>query len=138
MEESEIKLSKKNGKEILQKMLDYYEIDIEEIEDKDLKKSIKQGIDRLIKAIRYGRIEFKFENGIQVIQTLRSNGEQIIYEEINGEAKTAMAGKQQDDFYGKSYALMGSLSGWGESAIKKLKGVDLSLAEVLGMIFLSV
>ena len=132
------KLSKKNAKEYLQKMLDYYEIDIDEIEDKKLKNAIKQGSDRLIKAIRYGRIEFKFENGIQVIQTLRSNGETITYEEINGEAKTAMAGKHEDDFYGKSYALMGSLSGWGESAIKKLKGVDLSLVEVLGMIFLSV
>jgi len=49
-----------------------------------------------------------------------------------------MAGKQADDHYGKAYALMGSLSSLGEDAIKQLKSVDLSLAEVLGLIFLSV
>lgn len=134
----EYKLSKKNAQAELEKMFDYYEIDIDDIEDKDLKRAIKQGYNRLIKAIRLGRLEFKFEKEITVIQTLRSNGEKIEYREIDGVAKTEMAGKDEKDHYGKSYALMGSLSGWGESAIKSLKGVDLSLAEVLGLIFLSV
>jgi plasmid stabilization system protein ParE len=124
------------GKE-LEKMMDYYEIDIDEIEDKDLKKAITSGYDRLVKAVRLGRLEIKLEEGIQIVQTLR-NGEKIKYREIDGIAKTQMAGKDEKDYYGKSYALMGSLSDMGEGAIKQLKGVDLSLAEVLGMIFLSV
>jgi len=130
-------LGKKAAENELEKMLDYYEIDIDEIEDKDLKRAIKQGYDRLIKAVRLGRLEVKLEDGIKVIQKTRS-GTVIEYEEIDGNAKTAMAGKQEGDYYGKSYALMGSLSKLGESAIKQLKGVDLSLVEVLGMIFLSV
>jgi hypothetical protein len=131
-------LSKSAAKNELQKMLDYYEIDIDDIEDKKMKASIKQGYDRLIKAVRYGRLEIKIEDGITVIQKLKSGNETLEYREIDGTAKTEMAGKQEDDYYGKSYALMGSLSGMGETAIKKLKGVDLSLVEVLGMIFLSV
>jgi plasmid stabilization system protein ParE len=137
MKKKEYILSKSAAENELEKMFDYYEIDVDEIEDKDLKKAIKQGYDRLIKAVRLGRLQIKIEQGITVIQTLR-NGEELVYKEINGEAKMAMAGKEQNDYYGKSYALMGSLSDWGEGAIKKLKGVDLSLVEVLGMIFLSV
>lgn len=131
-------LAKQAAKNELEKMLDYYEIDIDEIEDKELKKAIQQGYARLVKAVRLGRLEIKLEDGIQIIQTLRDKSEKITYREINGTAKTEMAGKQADDYYGKSYALMGSLSGLGEGAIKKLKSVDLSLAEVLGLIFLSV
>ena len=134
----EYKLSKQAAKNELEKMLGYYEIDIDEIEDKELKKAILQGYARLIKAVRLGRLEIKLEEGIRIIQTLRDGSEKITYREIDGVAKTEMAGKNADDYYGKAYALMGSLSGLGEGAIKKLKSVDLSLTEVLGLIFLSV
>lgn len=131
-------LSKESAENELKKMMDYYEIDIKEIDDKDLKKAISQGYERLIKAVRLGRLKIKTESGIQVIQTLRSNGTEITYREIDGKAKASMAGKDDKDYYGRAYALMGSLCGLGESAILALKGVDLSLVEVLGLIFLSV
>jgi hypothetical protein len=137
-EEQEYKYPREVAEGELKKMLNFYEIKIEEIEDKDLKKVIQAGYGRLIKAVRLGRLEIKIEDGtIKVIQTTR-NGTKITYDEINGLAKMAMAGHDEKDYYGKSYALMGSLSNLGESAILKMKGVDLSLAEVLGMIFLSV
>lgn len=136
-DDEKYKLSKDAAKNELKKMLDYYEIDIAEIEDKDLKRAIQQGYDRLIKAVRLGRLEVKLENGIQIIQTLR-NGSKLTYREIDGVAKTEMAGKDEKDHYGKAYCLMGSLCGLGDGAIKQLKSVDLSLAEVLGLIFLSV
>lgn len=134
----EYKLSEKNAKEVIEKMLDYYEIDIAGIEDKELKKVIKGGYGRLVKAVMLGRLEVKTEDGIKITQHLRSGGTDIEYREIDGKAKMAMAGKEEKDYYGKSYALMGSLSELGEGAISSLKGVDLSLTEVLGMIFLSV
>jgi plasmid stabilization system protein ParE len=130
--------SRKVAEQEIEKMLDYYEIDIDEIEDKDLKRAIRGSFDRLIKAVRLGRLEIKLEDGIKIVQKLRDGSTKIEYREIDGVAKTAMAGKQDADYYGKSYALMGSLSNLGEAAIKKLKGPDLSLVEVLGMIFLSV
>ncbi len=132
------KFGKDVAKAELKKMLDYYEIDIDEIEDKDLRRAIQQGYDRLIKAVRLGRLEVKLEGGIKIIQRLRDEKTILEYREIDGVAKMEMAGKDEKDHYGKAYALMGSLSGLGEGAIKKLKSVDLSLAEVLGLIFLSV
>ena len=134
----EYKISLQVAKENLQSMLDYYEIDIDEIDEKDVKKAIKSGYNRIIKALRLGRLEIKIENGITITQTLRNGTEKLTYREIDGKAKTAMAPKEEKDWYGKSYALMGSLSDMGETAITSLKGVDLSLAEVLGMIFLQV
>lgn len=130
--------SKETAKNELKKMLDYYEIEIEEIEDEKLKTAIENSYNRLVKAVMKGRLKVKLENGIEIIQKLKDGTTEIKYKEINGKAKTAMAGKKEDDFYGKAYALMGSLSGLGESAISSLKGVDLSLVEVLGLIFLAV
>ena len=132
-------LSKDSAENELAKMIDYYEIDIKEIEDKELRRAIQQGYDRLIKAVRLGRLKIDTTDGqIKITQTLRANGDTIEYREIDGQAKSSMAGKSDGDNYGRAYALMGSLSGLGETAIMKLKGVDLSLVEVLGLIFLSV
>jgi hypothetical protein len=138
MDKDKYKLSKETAQAELQKMLDYYEIDIDEIEDKELKKAIKAGYDRLIKAVRLERLQVITEDGIKIIQKLKSNGSTVEYREIDGKSKMAMAGKDEKDYYGKSYALMGSLSGLGENVISNMKGVDLSLVETLGMIFLAV
>jgi Glu-tRNA(Gln) amidotransferase subunit E-like FAD-binding protein len=138
MDKEKYTLAKELAENELQKMLDYYEIDIDEIEDKELKKAIKAGYDRLIKAVRLERLQVITENGIKIIQTLKSNKSTVEYREIDGKSKMAMAGKDEKDYYGKSYALMGSLSGLGENAISNMKGVDLSLVETLGMIFLAV
>lgn len=136
--ENKLKLSEKSAKENLQEMLDYYEIDLDDIEDKVVKSAVKSGLKRLIKAIRLGRLEIKIEDEFKIIQITRSGKETITYREIDGDSKSAMSTKDEKDWYGKSYALMGSLSGLGESAIRKMKGVDISLVEVLGMIFLQV
>lgn len=129
--------SKETAKIELQKMFDYYEIDVDDIEDKELKKAIRQGYDRLIKAVRLGRLEVKIEDGIKVIQNLRS-GTVIEYKEIDGESKSAMDSYPPEAYNRRAQALMGALSGDGEAAMRKLKGPDLSLMEMLGLIFLAV
>lgn len=137
-EDSKYILSKDAAEKVVNSIVDYYEIDIDEIEDKEQKKFIKANYDRLIKAARLGRLEVKLEKGIEVIQNFRDKSiEPIVYKEIDGNAKSATAGKETTDFYGRIYAVMGSLSGIGETGIKKMKGVDLSLCEVLGAIFLA-
>jgi hypothetical protein len=131
------KLSLDSAKKEINRMMDYYEIEIDEIEDETLKNAIQQGYGRAIKAIRRGRLEVIIEDGIKVIQETK-NGTKIEYREIDGEAKTAMDSYPAEAIYKRAYALLGSLSGLGEGVIKKMKGVDLSLAEVLGLIFLAV
>lgn len=130
-------LSKDAAEAVVMSIFKYYEIDPSEIEDKEQKKFIAANYDRLVKAARLGRLEVETEKGIKVIQHLKESSEKIEYKEIDGNAKVATAGKETTDFYGRIYAVQGSLSGLGETGIKKLKGVDLSLCEVLGAIFLA-
>jgi hypothetical protein len=137
IKEEKYKLSVSSARSELKKMTDYYEIEIEEIEDENLRKGIQQGYDRALQAIRKGRLQVKVENGIKIIQTTKK-GETIEYREIDGNAKAAMDGHPAEAYYRRAYALLGALSGNGEAAVKNMKGVDLSLAEVLGLLFLAV
>lgn len=135
-EDSKFVLNKDAAKDVVKKIFDYYEIEIDSIEDKEQKKFIQQNFDRLIKSARLGRLEVDTTDGIKIKQHLRDSDTIIQYKEIDGYAKKAMAGKDPNDFYGRIYAVLGSTSELGEAAISKLKGVDLGLAEVLGAIFL--
>ena len=135
-EDSKFVLNKDAAKDVVKKIFDYYEIEVDSIEDKEQKKFIQQNFDRLIKSARLGRLEVDTTDGIKIKQHLRDSDTIIQYKEIDGYAKKAMAGKDPNDFYGRIYAVLGSTSELGEAAISKLKGVDLGLAEVLGAIFL--
>jgi hypothetical protein len=133
-------ISKENAERVIQEILDFLEIDIDEIEDKELKKMIKQNYGRMIKAVRLGRLEVKTAEGFRIIQHLRNDVDHknsLIYRAPGAQAKKAMGEKLVTDFNGRIYALMGSACGLGEAAIDKLDPVDLSLLEVLGAIFLS-
>jgi hypothetical protein len=130
-------LAKDAAEGVVKGLLDYLEIDIEEIEDKDAKKVIKQNYGRLVKSVRMGRLEIKIAG--KVVLHLRTGGETLEFVPPNAQAKKAMADKSTTDFYGRIYALMGSCCGLGEAAIDKISDpVDLSIIEVLGSIFLSV
>jgi len=131
-----IKLSEESAQEQLNQLLDYYEIDFDDIPT-DQKNSFDMIGKKLVKFIRQGRLEIKIEDGIQCIQTLKNGSTVITYKELTGKAKTAMGTKSAEDGNGRIYALMGALSD-GEAAIMQLKGPDLSLAECLGAVFLAV
>lgn len=130
------KLSIENAQAELDKLLDYYEIDFDDL-PADSKDAISAVLRKVVKFIRQGRLEIKIEDGIKCIQTLRDNSYSITYKELNGKAKAAMGSKKETDQNGRIHALLGSLSD-GETVITKLKGPDLSLAECLGGIFLLV
>jgi hypothetical protein len=135
-EDKGYKLTNEAARGLVQKILDYYEIDADDIEDKQARDMIKANYNHLVKAARRGRLEVDTTNGFCVKQHLRESSEVLTYREIDGTAKKAMAGKEATDFYGRIYAIQGSLTSLGEGGISKLKGVDLGLCEVLGAIFL--
>ena len=134
------KLSHETAEQQFNVLADYYEIDGEGATQAQKERAdvIKA---KIIKAIRLGRVEISNEGGIKVKQHLRNPAGEVAtidYAEISGKAKIATGGKTENDHYGRIYALLGSVSGLGETAILSLKGVDLSLAECLGAYFLEV
>ena len=133
-------VSEEVAREHLQSFLDFYELEAELITD-SMKEGYDNALDRIIVAIKKGRLEIKEEDGLTLIQHLKkAPGEvkTITYGVLKGHAKVAMKGRSEKDFSGRMYALLGSLSGLGELAIMALEGPDLSLAECIGLVFLQV
>src|SRR4030043_1606042 len=117
-------LNKEAAQSEIKKIFDYLEIDIDEIEDKTLKRQIKDGYGRLIKAVRLGRLEIKTTNGFQVIQHLRNDPQKqnsLVFKAPGAIAKKAMGEKLMTDANGRIYALMGSACGPGGEGIDKLE-----------------
>lgn len=130
-------LNREAAESEIEKIFDYYDIDPDEIEDKEQQKIIKMNYSRIIKAIRMGRVEVKFEKGLQIIHNLKDVNEVVTYKAPDANAKMAMAGCDPNDNYGKIYTLMGACSELGLAGIKRLPSNELPIVEVIGAIFLS-
>ena|SRR4030042_3410903 len=139
-DESKFKLTEETAWETIKKILDFYDIDPEHDFDSEYKKIFENTIQRAIKAVRLGRLEVENKDGtLKVIQHMRSGRKEddLIYRELDGRAKLAMSDSKATDYHGRIYDVMGALSNVGRDGIARLKGVDLSLCEVLGTIFLA-
>lgn len=140
----ENKLSKEDAETQLQILLDYYEIDIDDVKVTDAKNGLEQTIDKTVKHIRRGRLEITSgEKTLKVIQTMQQGkggetSEKIEYGILKGETKMAMRDKKGEDFHGRLYAMMASLGNISENDIKKFEGLDLSVVECLGALYLNV
>jgi hypothetical protein len=145
VEPKERKLSRKNAEAAAQQFFDYYEIDPEDETD-DSKAQLQKAMEKIIKATMRGRLEFniqKNKNGLdEMIVTqhlkhpLQNGTSAFAYGVMNGRAKVAMKGASDNDTAGKLQMLMGYLSGTSAGIIGDLMGVDYSLVESLGLVFL--
>lgn len=135
------KISEQVAMEQLDGILDYYDLDLNDIKNAAQREAVESAYNRLVKAVRKGNLEFSNDESIKIIQHLKEplgESETIEYRELDGKAKVAMKDKADTDYYGRIYSFLGSLSGLGETAIIGLKGSDLSVAECLGVLFLQV
>ena len=130
----ENKISRDTAEGTFQEFLDYYDIAIDEVTE-DQANAWKPSEQKIIKAIMRGRLEIVTDDNFLIIQHLKG-GEKVEYKEITGKSKVVMDKEKGE--YGKMYALLGSLSGLGQTAIKKMNGRDVSLAETIGFFFLMV
>jgi hypothetical protein len=128
-------ISEEVATEQMQMFYDYYDMAIEEASERQ--SEVLQLINkRLIKAIRNGRLTIDNKNGLEVIQTLQT-GKQLKYKVISGEAKQAMKASAEQDHL-RNCQLIGYLTGKGSGGIGKLEGIDMSVSECLGALFLHV
>ena len=122
--------------------LETYDIDVDAIESKKGKSGVESSLNKLVNYVRSGLVEIDKKDGkITITQHLSiTKGEvtTLVYASIQGKNKVEMDGCEDNDRYTMIYQLVGSLCGIGSEGIKKLEGKDLSVAEVLGAIFLQI
>ena len=122
--------------------LEKFDIDVEAIEDKKSKSGVESTLNKMVSYVRSGLIEIIDKDGkISIVQHLANKKGEIStleYKEITGRHKIAMDGYDENERYKMMYSLAGSISGIGYDGILKLEGKDLSVAEVLGAIFLQI
>ena len=133
---NEIKLSKESAELEFDKLLDYYEIEEEDM-GKDQKKALEAMKPIIVKGIQKGKIEVGVnDNGeFTVKQKLKSETE-VIYKELDGKAKVEMEKIPGDQPLTRCYVLMGYLSGVGTAGIHKFRAKDIARAEAIGTILL--
>lgn len=130
------KLSEESARAEWAKFLEHYEIDLDSIKD-ERNRAVMQGVhDTAVKNIRLGRLEVL--DGGKLKQTLKSSGAELVWDEIGARHKIAMDAHADGKNYNKTYGLAGALTGLGQAGIERLTGVDMSLVEVLGAIFLQI
>ena len=125
----------------MEKFIDYYDIDPSDEDNDEKREAINSSIHRLKRAIRKGQLDISIgdDGVIKVVQSLHKDKEtKIEYKEVGGQAKLEMGKRKAMDYHGRMYSLLGSLSDLGMTAISKLKGIDNSIAECLGALFLLV
>lgn len=134
------RLSEEAALDNLGLLLERYRIDVEKIADKTDRQNFESVLDRTVEHIRLGLVEVKITDGkFVVVQHMSGNaGTMLEYGEIGCTQKKCTDGYKSEDRYAMICALMGSLSGIGEAGIEKLKGIDMSVMECLGAIFLKV
>jgi len=122
--------------------LEKFDIDVEAIEDKRSKSGVESTLNKMKDYVKSGLIEIIDKDGkITIIQHLshpRGDVQTLEYKEISGRHKVAMDGYDENERYKMMYSLAGAISGIGYDGILKLEGKDLSVAEVLGAVFLQI
>jgi len=100
----------------------------------DLKRHIRRGRVEITEAGADGDINVK-----QILQRKTNDNEvrELNYKVIGGAAKEMMKTEFKSEF-SKVYAVLGALSGGSKMGISRLTGIDLSVAETLGALFLLV
>lgn len=131
-------ISKKAAKAQIEILKDYYDID-EEYFTSESADSMKSKLFDIEKSIRKGRLEISNDGGLKMKQNLKVpiNGiNSLEYSVLKGAAKEAM--DEADGSHSKVYTLMSFLSNESYSTFRKMEGVDVSLVETLGTLFLEV
>ncbi len=129
------KISPESADAIFAGFLEYYEIDLNEIQGTQ-RRATESAIAKIKKSIMGGQIEI-MDDHFTVVVHMR-NAQRLELRELDGKAKVEMGKRENEDLHGRIYAMMGSLTGLGFNAIQSLRGPDLARVESLGIVFLLV
>jgi len=131
-------ISEEIAEEQFETLVDFYNIDLSDLDDGDGEVASNSVKNKFIRALRWGLLEvIDGENGVEVKQTLiKEIGglKELTYTQVNGRARKSL--RKITCNYQKMYTLLGVLSGHGAAVYDKMTGRDLSAAEGLALLFL--
>lgn len=137
---TEYKLSQESAWAELRKLIDFYEINLQNIALENGEDAFKTLQNVILDNIRRGVIEIDdSDNTLKVTQHLKrppGDVKEIVYGEMTGKQRLA-AEKAKGGGYQKACAYLGSLSGLGADAFELLKQVDWKVADALLTYFLA-
>jgi hypothetical protein len=132
----------------VKELLAYYDFDISTLDDSIVNKksglteraSAQATFEKLIPYYREGRLENdKAGDGslliVQHLKEPKGTITEIQYKEFTGDNRIASDGKGADFSLTMAYAMMGSLSGFGEGGMRNLRRGDLRAMEALALGF---
>jgi len=138
----EFLLGEENAETEINIFLDYYDLWVDEITDKEQQQNLENAINSTILNIRKGYVAISEDEDGDVIikqklQKAKNDIKEISYNSKRlTKAKRQMKNADANDNFGKMYSLMGSLSGLGVDGVESLKGVDGKVLEGLSILFL--
>jgi len=129
-------------------ILAYYDFKLETLDDTRVNKktgqteraSAQETFEKLIPYYREGRLsnDKAADGSLLIVQTLKEpkgTVAAIQYKEFTGDSRIASDGKGADFSLTMAYAMMGSLSGFGELGMRNLRRGDLRAMEALALTF---
>ncbi len=139
MENSNNVISTENATDQFNLMINYYDLD-GDLEDESLERLIPAARSRLVSSIKRGRLEIAIvDDSLVVTQYLKKpvgNIATIVYKEVSGKSKITMSDDVNN--YYRVHQFLAVLSGESVNVFQGLTGVDNSIAETLGSVFLAV
>lgn len=133
-------ISRESAEAQLEVLLDYYDIDKNDIEIEEGPEAVQTLINGLVRSIQGGRLEISLDanNKLVVRQYLKfapGDVDEITYGIVGCNAKLAMDRVKSNKPVERQLAFMGSLSGIGREGIGRLVGVDMGTMERLSTLF---
>ena len=144
MAESEKKkmvmISGESAKEQLETLMDYYDIDKDDIEIEEGPEAVQTLMNGLVRAIRKGRLEIKVDGDgkLLVAQHLKhppGDIDIINYNVVGQKARLAMDRVKSTKEQERMCAFMGSLSGFGSQGVSGLVAADMGTMNRLATLF---
>lgn len=131
------KVSEESARKEMQRLMDSYDIDANDIVVQQGPEAIETIVNRLVRAIRSGIVEV-LENGSVKHNLVVPQGDvlSITYKRLNGFAMKAR--DKAKDGIEKDCALMGSLGNVPANAMAKLDPIDISIFQRLAVLFMVV
>jgi hypothetical protein len=133
-------ISDESAREQLETLMDFYDIDKDDIEIEEGPEAVQTLMNGLIRAIRKGRLEIKTDSDGQLLVTQHlqhapGDINTVEYNVVGQKARLAMDRVKSTKEQERMCAFMGSLSGLGVQGVSSLVGADMGTMNRLATLF---